>query len=1152
MWLDEAEALLESSDISATSDVLTQKLMSIHASLHLGDALSRVSHPLLLDRIVSVIGRSLTIPQLLNDVEQRELRGLKEQVNQQRRKCELEARARETLSLGQALRIFNNPDLLSDDLKQLGIPPESAKRTLAKLLSTPCLFVGASETKGFVYNLDVDIRKAKGETKGEVKFIGLRDPATLEVKMVKDDRTEVREIISRVRASAQKAVSAIHSYTCDLAKELDFPEDYASTFQAYDVLLTFQTLKEVDRESAGLPIALATFSKFLDLPFKKDIACTGVVEGLGATARIRAVGGIQAKINAALEQGIYDIIIPEENYQKIKDKDWFRKITQIGIMNVYRVEYLTQAIDVAFDMDRVKGLFEKQFRPSERIHRPKKRANIVILIALTVFLLGIFLYPSYKHVLEKIITPYEEFFYKFPEDKIGIAIARFEIYEPVTNGDTYAKFLNADKIRAEIEEVGGSKSVEVKNFSVKFNNHQEAKRWGEAKKACFVIWGYAQKGEEVVRPVGRITFVPGVIREKLGRQIQLWPSILDFYESQWPRGINIQASAVCLKTLEGIEDIEWTISKTSSVVVGLVSLIEGDPSLAERIWLSICNETEDVYGRNPIRILLAYTYLYQGRLKLAYSTCKEYLTSEPEDPMGYFVLGLTSFCRGDVKSAINAFGKSISFDSETGRLVPITYWMIGHLHLSIGKFEKAIETFEEAISLYPKLSHLRMGLGKVYHSNGNYTEAIKEYENALKLDKNLTDAHISMAEAYFDKEELNRSRMVIERIEKQEPHYLITCKILLGKISEKEGKIEKAEAHFKNVIELYPENPRGYMELIDFYGRNGKIKEAEELYEKVIDLVPEMPEEKFFNFLTNCDLYHKFVDLQFNLRKYEQAERTCKTILNFFPEPIIKAKLGRAYYFQSKLTEAEAIYRSIAQSEPPPFGVKMPAVFHRLGDIYFKLGQAEGANTYYQKALSITKNDTQAKEIHYSLGLLNHSQNKFGPAMAEYKLAFSHPQKTFKSQNDKNYRSKIISAGTYLYLGLLYLDQEEPKKAVELWKSAIPMWEEWLFGSLDRQKIEEAIEETKKKIKQNPEEAFYYYDLARLYVAKKANLEDAAVLLEKAESLEQHPEHFVLLALINNESGEIEKTKDACLRLMAKSDAKSISRNNFFLRALLD
>ena len=770
----------------------------------------------------------------------------------------------------------------------------------------------------------------------------------------------------------------------------------------------------------------------------------------------------------------------------------------------------------------------------------KKRVIITLFLSIfIIFLLIVFFYPPYKQLFRKIATPYREFFYKFPEGKIGIAVARFEIYDPIINKDIYGKFLNADRIRAEIEEAVGPNKVEVKNFSKVLNSHEEARQWGEDKRACFVIWGHAQKGKELVKPSVRVTLVPRMLENFTKAPPIIKPYLLELYLYTGYK-IDIPAEPVLLTTLEGIEDIEWIISKGISFIVGFVSLMEESFSLAEKNWLSLYNEIKDIHFLLPFSML----YLFQGKLDLAYSACQQYLKAESNDPAGYYFLGIIAFLQKDTKAAIWSLKKSISLDLK-GQLSPFAHYLLGVIYSYLGEFKKAIKTLKKAIHLYPNLTILHMALAKVYHMTHNYTKAIKEYREALKINKNFTEAYIQMAWVYFDKGELDKSRKIIEGIKKEEASYAIQSLTLLGRISEKEGELKKAETYFKRIIELYPKEPRSYMELIYFYGKNEKNKEAEKFYEKMIELVPEIPKKNLRNFLEKYDLYLDLINLQINLHKYDEAKRICKMIINFWHDPVFKVILGRIYYLQGKLTEAEAIYKNIAQYGLPPLGIKVAGIFHCLGDIYFKLGKHEDAYVYYKKTLSITKDETQIKEIHYSLGLLYHSQRGFDKAMAEYKLALFKPKKDI----GKNYRLNIISAATYLYLGFLYLDQKEPKKAIEVWKEAIPIWQEVFLKLLDKREINQQIEETRKKIKQKPKEASGYYKLAGLYVLKGIKFEDAKVLLEKAESFEHHPEHFILMALIDKKLGRIEEIPNDFVKLLTKSN---VSTNEFFSKSLLD
>ncbi|HOB86383.1 MAG TPA: ATP-dependent protease LonB [Bacillota bacterium] len=81
----------------------------------------------------------------------------------------------------------------------------------------------------------------------------------------------------------------------------------------YDIHLNFPGGIPVDGPSAGVAMATAIYSSLTNSPVDSLAAMTGELSVRGL---IRPVGGVVAKINAAVEAGIKKILLPEENYQK--------------------------------------------------------------------------------------------------------------------------------------------------------------------------------------------------------------------------------------------------------------------------------------------------------------------------------------------------------------------------------------------------------------------------------------------------------------------------------------------------------------------------------------------------------------------------------------------------------------------------------------------------------------------------------------------------------------------------------------------------------------------------------------------------------------------------------------------------------------------
>ncbi|HOL17213.1 MAG TPA: ATP-dependent protease LonB [Bacillota bacterium] len=81
----------------------------------------------------------------------------------------------------------------------------------------------------------------------------------------------------------------------------------------YDIHLNFPGGTPVDGPSAGISMATAIYSSLTGVPVDPLVAMTGELSVRGF---VRPIGGVQAKIEAAIDAGIKKIIIPQQNWQQ--------------------------------------------------------------------------------------------------------------------------------------------------------------------------------------------------------------------------------------------------------------------------------------------------------------------------------------------------------------------------------------------------------------------------------------------------------------------------------------------------------------------------------------------------------------------------------------------------------------------------------------------------------------------------------------------------------------------------------------------------------------------------------------------------------------------------------------------------------------------
>jgi len=112
--------------------------------------------------------------------------------------------------------------------------------------------------------------------------------------------------------------------------------------EKYDIFVQFiQTYEGVEGDSASIAVATAIISALEKVPVKQNIAMTG---SLSVRGEVMAIGGVSAKVEAAIEAGIEKVIVPKANEKDIiLSKENKNKIKIIPVSTIQEV--LEEALD---------------------------------------------------------------------------------------------------------------------------------------------------------------------------------------------------------------------------------------------------------------------------------------------------------------------------------------------------------------------------------------------------------------------------------------------------------------------------------------------------------------------------------------------------------------------------------------------------------------------------------------------------------------------------------------------------------------------------------------------------------------------------------------------------------------------------------------
>lgn len=119
-----------------------------------------------------------------------------------------------------------------------------------------------------------------------------------------------------------------------------------------DIFVQFlQTYEGVEGDSASIAVAVATISALKGVPIRQDVAMTG---SLSVRGDVLPVGGVTYKVEAAIEAGLKEVLIPESNA-----KDIVLEKQELGKIKITPVKKLSDVLHVALDWSKHKSLQKK-------------------------------------------------------------------------------------------------------------------------------------------------------------------------------------------------------------------------------------------------------------------------------------------------------------------------------------------------------------------------------------------------------------------------------------------------------------------------------------------------------------------------------------------------------------------------------------------------------------------------------------------------------------------------------------------------------------------------------------------------------------------------------------------------------------------------
>ncbi len=144
----------------------------------------------------------------------------------------------------------------------------------------------------------------------------------------------------------------------------------------------------------------------------------------------------------------------------------------------------------------------------------------------------------------------------------------------------------------------------------------------------------------------------------------------------------------------------------------------------------------------------------------------------------------------------------ISCQNENSRL--------GDEYFEAGKYEKAIEAYNEFLKLNPRHVKTIYNRGRCYEELGKKDEALADFNTVIDLDANNENALLSLGQVFYRKGDFKSSIFYGEKVLERDPNNAMAF-YLIGRAYHRQGMTRDAMRNYNSAINLTPNFGEAYL-----------------------------------------------------------------------------------------------------------------------------------------------------------------------------------------------------------------------------------------------------------------------------------------------------------------------------------------------------
>ena len=358
----------------------------------------------------------------------------------------------------------------------------------------------------------------------------------------------------------------------------------------------------------------------------------------------------------------------------------------------------------------------------------------------------------------------------------------------------------------------------------------------------------------------------------------------------------------------------------------------GSYSASEAAYLKVIELRPDYADAYKNICLL---YLKQGEYQKVVDYAQTGADIAPEDFLFPYMIGTSLMAGKDFDNALLFLKKSKELSGNDSQVVN----SLGTCYLTMGKNDKALELYMEAVAANPDDAMANYNVGSVFQILNMHVKACEYFEKANLLEESETfqvawALSLMKSDKPEDAIEIYK-KLAVSHPEKTNYRYnMVLC-------YEAMGNLNVAIKLLENIVTLNPKFTMPAQKLAALYIEVGELRKAKDIYDRIL-----------LKNKVNAETFYQYAILSTQLCDTDTAEKILKKVINMQPDSAKAHKdLGVIYLGKRLFDWAEDEFSIALELAPDDFDI----IFEYANYLY-SVADYKKADEYYIKAMNIDAN----------------------------------------------------------------------------------------------------------------------------------------------------------------------------------------------------